>query len=180
MSDIIDEGVSLVEKLDLNREPMAGMEAIYFVSPSYESMKRICADFADPAEPKYDAAHIFLTSRISDEALFPIKQSRALRDGALKTLKVVNIEFLASESQAFTLDMPEALHALDGVTDENHKMSVQETIAWRLATVFVTLGMRPDIRYSDARSSLPSTAPETQLMHLVLSLQALIVQKYKF
>ena len=40
---ITDEGVSLVENLELDREPMCAMEAIYFVSPTYESMKRICA-----------------------------------------------------------------------------------------------------------------------------------------
>lgn len=38
-AQITDEGVSLVENLELDREPMAAMEAIYFVSPTYESMK---------------------------------------------------------------------------------------------------------------------------------------------
>ena len=123
---ITDEGISLVENLELEREPMGAMEAIYFVSPTYESMKRICADFANPDDPKcvisarpcvhvywrgrfrslarararthtpthtpssglpsiphwlacarrYEAAHIFLTSHITDEALFPVKQRR--------------------------------------------------------------------------------------------------------
>ncbi len=38
-AQITDEGVSLVENLELDREPMEAMEAIYFVSPTYESMK---------------------------------------------------------------------------------------------------------------------------------------------
>ena len=35
MYDITEEGISLVENIELNREPMAEMEAIYFVSPTY-------------------------------------------------------------------------------------------------------------------------------------------------
>ena len=108
MSEITDEGVSLVENLDLAREPMAAMEAIYFVSPTYESMKRICADFANPDDPMYDAAHIFLTSHITDEALFPVKQCRGLRQ-YLRTLKELNVEFLASEPQVFSRTLHQGL-----------------------------------------------------------------------
>jgi len=58
----------------------------------------VYTDFADVDDPKYEAAHIYLTSHIMDEALFPIKQHRGLRQ-YLKTFKELNIEFLASEPQ---------------------------------------------------------------------------------
>ena len=166
MYDITEEGISLVENIELNREPMAEMEAIYFVSPTYASMKRICDDFANPRDPKYDAAHIFLTSHISDEVLFPVKNCAGLRR-YLKTLKELNIEFLASEAQAFSLDVPEALHLLAGVADSKPRAALQMTIAQRMVTLFVTLGMRPEVRYCATRSSLSTAEQESnKLLHL--------------
>ena len=158
MSEITEEGVSLVENLELAREPMAAMEAIYFVSPTFESMQRIAADFANADDPKYDAAHIYPTSHIPDEVLFPLKACAGLRP-YLKTLKELNIEFLACEAQAFSLDMPESFHLLTGAVEPQHRAAVQMTIAERMATLFVTLGMRPEIRYCDTRSSLPPNPP---------------------
>lgn len=34
MSEVTEEGVTLVENLELKRQPMASMDAIYFISPT--------------------------------------------------------------------------------------------------------------------------------------------------
>jgi len=59
MFDIIEENVSLVENLDLKRQPILSNEAIYFVSPRSDSVDKIIADFADQQSQMYLCAHIF-------------------------------------------------------------------------------------------------------------------------
>ena len=46
--DILEEGVSLVENLEIRRQPMPTMEAIYFIEPSDSSVNKIKHDFSDP------------------------------------------------------------------------------------------------------------------------------------
>jgi len=51
----------VVEKLNLKRKPMKEMEAIYFISPSKESIKKVLEDFL-PHGRLYARGHVFLTS----------------------------------------------------------------------------------------------------------------------
>ena len=64
MSDLTGAGVSLVENLDVGREPQRHLEAVYFVSPSLASVEKICADFAGktPEARPYAGAHVFFSS----------------------------------------------------------------------------------------------------------------------
>ena len=72
MSDLTAEGVSLVETLGKSREPQSHLEAVYFITPSAESVSRLCDDWANPpksagkkgaatsgASAMYLKAHVF-------------------------------------------------------------------------------------------------------------------------
>lgn len=53
MTDIMQERITLIEDLTKKRQPITNMEAIYFITPSEDSIARVLSDFADPARPQY-------------------------------------------------------------------------------------------------------------------------------
>ncbi|XP_057510584.1 protein transport Sec1a-like isoform X2 [Actinidia eriantha] len=52
MSDITDEGVSLVEDLFRRRQPLPSLDAIYFIQPSKENVVMFLSDMSG-REPLY-------------------------------------------------------------------------------------------------------------------------------
>lgn len=51
----------VVEDLQKNREPLTSLEAIYFITPSIDSVRILIEDFSRSGSPKYKAAHIYFT-----------------------------------------------------------------------------------------------------------------------
>ena len=49
----MQERITLIEDLTKKRQPITNMEAIYFITPSEDSIARVLSDFADPARPQY-------------------------------------------------------------------------------------------------------------------------------
>eukprot|EP00955_Chlamydomonas_euryale_P054091 355680-Chlamydomonas_euryale.AAC.4 len=63
MSDILEMGVSVVEDLHKDRQPLP-LPAVYFLTPTSASVERLLADYGDDSEPQYSAAHVFFSSRV--------------------------------------------------------------------------------------------------------------------
>uniref|UniRef100_A0A061S1I1 Syntaxin-binding protein 1 n=2 Tax=Tetraselmis sp. GSL018 TaxID=582737 RepID=A0A061S1I1_9CHLO len=146
MSDILDEGVTLVEDLNKRRQPMHDMPGIYFVSPTPKSIKTICNDFQE--SPLYQSVHVFFSSKVSPADISELRKHPRLVE-RLRTLKEVGCEFMTVDSRTFTTDQPRALCELFG--DSTAGTSGYEeaigTAAARLATVFAALDEFPSIRY---------------------------------
>ncbi|PRP79539.1 Sec1-like family protein [Planoprotostelium fungivorum] len=144
MFDIIEEGVTLVEPIYNSRQPLDKLEAIYFLTPTDESIEQFCKDFSNPSKPQYAAAHLFFTRPISNDQLAKIKASPALK--YVKSLKEINLDFIGYEGAAFHLDMPQAFHNLFS-PDSSHSADEQHLIADRIVTMCATLKEYPVIRY---------------------------------
>ena len=63
----------------------------------------------------------------------------------VKTFKEVNMNFLATESSAFHLDMPRCLPALFSTRPDN---AVMEEVVHKLVSLCVTLNEYPHVRYN--------------------------------
>ena len=85
LPDLLDYNISVVEPLEQARKE--GDDGVYFVSPTRESVQRICDDFAS-AKPKYANVYIFFSSKSSDSVKNLIKNCPALV-ARLKALKEV-------------------------------------------------------------------------------------------
>lgn len=105
LSDVGDLGVTTVENLMIEREPLPSLDCIYFVEPTGESWERIKNDFRDKSNPMYQKAHLFFTSKVPDSLFAQIKQQPNLL-ARLGSFVEVNIEFLSCEPQIFTTCMP--------------------------------------------------------------------------
>ncbi|GAB0489524.1 hypothetical protein MMPV_000744 [Pyropia vietnamensis] len=113
LNELVNDGVTIIEYLELRREPLPQLPAIYLLSPAAESVAALVAE--DPKQ--YKEFHVFFTAPLPAYRLKLIQaQSGLLRK--LKACVELDIEVSAYESRAFSLDRPAAslpqLFANDG------------------------------------------------------------------
>lgn len=154
MYDIMEKKITLVESLEKKRAPFADMGAIYLVEPSEASVNRIIEDFSTEKPLYGSAVFLYFLSRLPDRLLDRIKQCRPLLK-RVKGLSEVNVDFLATEERAFTLDMKDSFvsfYLRKGTSP------IELAIAECLVTVCATMNEYPHIRYRNSSAICTSLA----------------------
>eukprot|EP01122_Echinamoeba_exundans_P001592 TRINITY_DN11611_c0_g1_i1.p1 TRINITY_DN11611_c0_g1~~TRINITY_DN11611_c0_g1_i1.p1 ORF type:complete len:766 (+),score=199.42 TRINITY_DN11611_c0_g1_i1:96-2393(+) len=144
MVDLTTAGISLLEKLELKRQPLPKMDAIYFITPSETSIKNVIKDFQDEDKPMYKSAHLFFTSHLPDAQMQRISQSKLAQH--IETLVELNIDYVVREPRVFTTNQPGAFQNLYGPSGANVKAE-QQRIAQKLLSFCATTGEFPVVRY---------------------------------
>jgi syntaxin-binding protein 1 len=144
MYDIMEQRVTTVEQLSMNRAPFPEMDVLYFCAPTEESVKSICNDFPNNKPGRYGSVHLFFTDIIPDD-IMNILQSAPNLIAKVKTLRELNLDFVAAESNAFHLDLKDSLPRLLGSAGADELL--QQKIAKKLATFCISLNEHPSIRY---------------------------------
>jgi hypothetical protein len=98
-----------------------------------------------PETQKYGDVHLFFISHISETIMDKIRSNPTLVS-RIKTLKEVNLRFLAIESGCFSLDQHESMFSLYAPDTANRDQALIQ-IAEKLVTVCATLKEYPYIRY---------------------------------
>uniref|UniRef100_A0A8C7G1N5 Syntaxin binding protein 3 n=1 Tax=Oncorhynchus kisutch TaxID=8019 RepID=A0A8C7G1N5_ONCKI len=138
MSDLMQEGITIVEDLYKSREPVLEMKAIYFMTPTAKCVDAFIGDFK--LKPKYKAAYVYFTDYCSDELFNKMK----LYCGKyIRVCKELNISFLPQESQVFTCDNPGAFRSIYSPHCSQDKVKTLETLAAQIVTLCATLDENP-------------------------------------
>eukprot|EP01117_Protostelium_nocturnum_P003438 TRINITY_DN1446_c0_g1_i1.p1 TRINITY_DN1446_c0_g1~~TRINITY_DN1446_c0_g1_i1.p1 ORF type:complete len:630 (-),score=247.36 TRINITY_DN1446_c0_g1_i1:73-1929(-) len=162
MFDIIEEGVTLVEPIQIKRQPLPKLEAIYFLTPIEESIQGLIEDFSDAKHPQYAAAHLFFTRALPDNLFEKLKASPALP--FIKGLKEINLDYVGAESLGFHLDMNQSFYNLFS-PESKDSANDQHVIAEKIATLCASLNEYPIVRYQAAKNEGSSLT--TSLARLV-------------
>lgn len=62
VSDLLTKNVTIIENLGKKRQPFPTLDAIYFVTPTADSIDKIIEDYNVPNKPTYGNAHLLFTS----------------------------------------------------------------------------------------------------------------------
>ncbi|XP_076976164.1 syntaxin-binding protein 3 isoform X3 [Tamandua tetradactyla] len=151
MSDLLAEGITVVENIYKNREPVRQMKALYFISPTTKSVDCFLRDFASKSENRYKAAYIYFTDFCPDSLFNKIKASCSK---SIRRCKEINISFIPLESQVYTLDVPDAFYYSYSPDPSNAsgKDAIMEAMAEQIVTVCATLDENPGVRYKRYRT----------------------------
>jgi len=169
MNDILEEDVTLVENITRKRQPYPDMEAIYFITPTPESIDYLICDFVPGGgkSPLYRCGHIFFTSSLPDPLMQRISASGCGK--FIKNLKELYIDFLAPEARLFNLDREIAFFRLfspenGGIHAQNQEL---DRIAKQLLGVCATMGENPFIRFHRPLGSEPNSSKPQRLASML-------------
>uniref|UniRef100_A0A8C8B1F3 Syntaxin binding protein 3 n=1 Tax=Otus sunia TaxID=257818 RepID=A0A8C8B1F3_9STRI len=155
MTDLLAEGITVVENVYKNREPVPHMKAIYFITPTKKSVDGLIDDFITKSSRRYKAAYVYFTDFCPDNLFNKIKSSCAK---SIRRCKEINISFFPYESQVFTLNVPDAFYRCYSPTLEKTKDNdaVMQVIAEQIVTLCATLDENPGVRYKSGPSDKAS------------------------
>lgn len=164
MSDLTDCGVSIIERLELNRQPFPEMNVVYFVSPTRDTVRKMIQDFRDPAKPKYNDIYLYLLHHAGEEMLEELKSAPPEFLQRLKALQEVNVDFLALEKCALSLDMRNAFHLLySPAVSKDETQALMHQISEKLVSVCATLEEYPYVRYKANQPRMEQLAQMFQM-----------------
>ncbi|XP_040263363.1 syntaxin-binding protein 3 [Bufo bufo] len=144
MTDLLQEGITVVEDIYKERQPVGDLKAIYFISPNEKSVDCVVKDFKSKSSCKYKAAYIYFSDACPDSLFEKLK---SCQPKTIKRCKEINISFFPKESQVFLLNVPEAFHLLYSPDKSVDKVSAMKSIAQQIVTLCATLDENPGVRY---------------------------------
>ncbi|KAJ8384529.1 hypothetical protein AAFF_G00204440 [Aldrovandia affinis] len=143
MSDLMMDGITIVEDLFKIREPVPEMRAIYFITPTAKCVDAFIQDFK--VKPKYKAAYVYFTDYCPD-ALF--NEMKLYCAKSIRVCKEINISFLPVESQVFTCDSADAFRSIYSPHSRDKEEALQR-LADQIVTLCATLEENPGVRYKE-------------------------------
>lgn len=144
MTDLLQEGITVVEDIYKERQPVVDLKAIYFISPDEKSVDCVVKDFKTKSSCRYKAAYIYFSDVCPDSIFSKLK---SCQPKTIRKCKEISISFFPKESQVFLLNVRDAFHQLYSPDKSMDKESAMQSIAQQIVTLCATLDENPGVRY---------------------------------
>jgi len=161
MGDLHAECVTSMELLKQPREPLPGLDALYFLRPDAENVELVLADFKSAAAPQHRQVHFCFTQPLAAELMTKLAEAQLLAQ-RVRSFVEVPLSFVLVQDRGFHFDMPEALPGLFPVPDHQ----LVRGIVRKLVDVCRCLQATPTLRH--ASSDLCRDVAEQVLAELAL------------
>ncbi|CAB4431521.1 unnamed protein product [Rhizophagus irregularis] len=148
MFDILEEKVTLVENLEKPRQAYQSLDAVYIITPTFESINKVIEDRKNG--PLYAGVHLFFTSRPDDRLLHMVDSS--LPKEYMRQRHDLFIEFHAKEAHVYSFESPSSFFKLYSPADTEFDNELR-IIAKKLLSVCISMGENPLIRYQRSLDS---------------------------
>ena len=145
MTEVLNEGIFSIERLQTKRQAYPKYDALYFISPTNESCEILAKDFQNEKNPMYRRIHIFFSHEIIDMIFEKIITPGVVK--RTKTCKELNLSFLIRDKNLFEIGLPGALKLFTVKNNKDNRDKLLSCIKERLATVCGVLRENPHIQY---------------------------------
>ena len=145
VSEAINMGLLSLESISLERQPFKNYSAIYYISPSENSIKKIIKDFKDEKKRLYKYAHIFFTDPVPENKLVKLCEKNVIN--RILTCKEVNLNFLTLDSNLYNFGSVYNFNSLYQLYKFNEDTAIYESTIDILFSICTLMELYPNIIY---------------------------------
>lgn len=159
--DILERGVTVVEQIEKSRQPLSDLDAVYFVSPTDQSVEMLLKDHKSQSA-LYRYSHVFFSGPLSEKLFDTLAKEESFVNKCYSLFEL-NVDYVSFEPRVFHCDHPLTIRFLrGGNTDMNMMTSIIRRHVDCLVSVSASLREKPVIRYM-ARSTVSNLSEKIAL-----------------
>ncbi|CAK9049579.1 SNARE-interacting protein KEULE [Durusdinium trenchii] len=192
MGDLHGEGVTSVELIEESRQPLPGLDAMYFLRPFPENVERILGEFKSAA-PQHRQVHLCFTKPVEQSLLSKFTEAPHLAS-RVRSFVEVPLSFSLVQDRGFHFDVPEAITALFPVPDPQLVSSIVQQLAdvcRCLQTTTPSIRCQSDLCHTIGQrvlrelsmhqaSALPSQPCQLLILERSVDMAAALVHEYSY
>lgn len=108
MSDLHAAGITSMELIERQREPLPGLDALYLCAPTAANIDHVLADFQSEGAPQHRRVHLVFSKPVTAEGLAKLAEGRHLAS-RVRSLLEIPLSFVLIQDRGFHFDMLECL-----------------------------------------------------------------------
>ena len=157
--DIMERGVTVVEQIEKTRQPLSDLDAVYFLSPTEQSVEMLLKDHK-ASNALYRYSHAFFSGPLPEKLFDALAKEEAFVNRCYSLFEL-NVDYVAFEPRVFHCDKPLTIRYLRG-NDMNVMTSIIRRHVDCITSVCASLKEKPVIRYM-ARSTVSNLSEKIAL-----------------
>lgn len=171
LTEVFELGITLVEDLSRNREPMPSMEAIYIISPTVESIEYIIKDYTPKSKHAqknaYKCANVYFLDPCDMELIEKLAKSPAAK--FIKTLIEFNLSFIPLEKQIFAVSSIDVSKTTSGLVSLCSSLNIYPTLRYHSDFArSAEICYRVDQKLKDLQKSQPTMSMDSNAQLIIL------------
>ena len=157
--DIMERGVTVVEQIEKPRQPLAELDAVYFLSPTEQSVDLLVKDHRQ-SNALYRCTHAFFSGPLSEKLFDALAKEESFVNRCY-SLYELNVDYVSFEPRVIHCDAPLTIRYLKG-GDVHVMPSIIRRHVDCLTSICSSLREKPVVRYM-ARSTVSNLSEKIAL-----------------